>query len=111
MSSDHRDRRTIKFFFHLIIKLRSIAGCIKTWSEQTRFYFGRCSAMACHELSHFNSRVILYLTRNCCRLARFQGTQVNLTVLLVKLGIIVELYVRNPNSQVAELVQRPRIMA
>ena len=66
MSSGHRGRRKIRFFFHPIIKLRSIVGYVKTWVDQTRFYFWRYSAMACH---YFNSRVfILEFTWNCCRL-------------------------------------------
>ena len=64
MSSDHRDESSTS-----IIKLRPIVGSIKTWGEQTRFYFWRYSVVVCHKLSHFNSQLfILGFTWNCCRL-------------------------------------------
>ena len=64
MSSDHRDGRTTDFSSTSII-----IGSNETWGEQTRFYFWKYLAVACHKLSHFNSQVfILDFIWNCCRL-------------------------------------------
>ena len=70
MSSDHRDGRTMKFFFHLNNQTyRSIVGSTEAWGWQTRLYFWRYWVVACLKLSHFNSQVnMLDFTWNCCRL-------------------------------------------
>ena len=75
-----------------MIKLLSIGGFIETWGEQKEFYFWRYLAMACHKLSHLNLRVFtIDFTWNFCKLQEtknFQGTQVNLSVLLEKPNIM-----------------------
>ena len=77
----------------------------------------RHSAVACHKLSQFNSRVFIFdLTWNCCRLQvakRFSENagQFKCVTRETRYHIsIVEFWIWNLYSQVAELVQRPRIM-
>ena len=69
MSSDHRDGITIKFFFHLINQT-SVHGWgywNMIWTH--RFYFSSYSAVVCHKLSRFNSRIFtLGFTWDSCRL-------------------------------------------
>ena len=75
------------------------------------------SLMACHNLSHFNSRVvILDFTWNCCRLRKAKTFsrnpgQFKCVTRKAKYHLpIGELLKRNLSSQVAELVQRLRTM-
>ena len=71
-----------------IIKFLSIVGSIETWSKQSRFYFLRYSAVACHKLSHlihgYSYLVPLEILEGYKKLRRFPGTKVNLSVLLGK---------------------------
>ena len=74
-----------------IIKLCSIIDSLETSDEQTKFYFRRYSTVACYKLSQFNSRVFILdlneIVIGYKKLRSFQGTQVNLSVLLEKTDI------------------------
>ena len=84
-----------------------------------RFYFWRYLAVACHKLSHFNSRVfILDFTWNSCNLleakkfSRNPG-QSKCAARETRYHVcIAALLIRNQSSQVAELVWRtmPKIL-
>ena len=100
-----------------IIKLRSIVGSLEAWGEQTKFYFWRYSTVARHKLSHFNSRVFIHVfSWNCCRLqevkkfSRNPGQFESVTEETRYHLSIAELLIRNLQSQVAELIQKPRTL-
>ena len=71
-----------------MIKLLPIIGLTETWGEQTRFYFWKYLVMSWRNFTHFNLQAfILDFTWNCCKVQeakKFQGTQVNLSLLLEK---------------------------
>ena len=115
MSSDHRDERTIRFFFQLNNQNSFYFGSIERWDKQTTFYFPRYSAVACHKFSRFNSRVfIIDFTRNCCGLQKVKKLSTNsgqfkcVTRKNRYHVSITEFLTRNLYSQVAESVRRPR---
>ena len=100
-----------------IIKIHSIVGFIKTRDEQTLFYFWRYSEVACHKLSHFNSHIfILWFTWNCCSLQEAKKFSRNPGQFKCDTretryhASIAELLIRNPWSQIEELVRRSRTM-
>ena len=69
MSSDHRDERIIKLFFHLNNQNMLYVGSIETWGEQRRLNFWRYLVVIFHTCNHFNLGIfILDLNWNCCRL-------------------------------------------
>ena len=117
MSSAIGTKEQQGFFSASRIKLCSIVGFIKTWGEQTRFYFWRYSVVVCRRLSHFNSQSQpLGFTWNRCRLqeakkfSRNPGQCKCVTRETRYHVSITELLKGNLYSQVAELIPRLRTM-
>ena len=92
MSSDHRDIRTIRFFLHLKNqKFAPSLALLKHELNKRGFIFGGIQrwpvtnvVTLIHRYSYLSSLEIVVGFR---KLRSFQGTQVNLSVLLEKLEI------------------------
>ena len=104
MSSDHRDRFTVRFFFQFFFHLK-----LKHEVLVFKVFGGRL-----HKLSHFNSRISTFdFTWNCCELLEartFWRNTGQFKWVTRKSRYHLFIVIRNLKSQVAELVQRPTIM-